>query len=240
MSIIGASFAAGGFLRSLLGSALQSGERFIFFPSTDADTGQPLTDNSGNRVYQGFNTYVVISEDHQHTVAVTEHPVEQGGVITDHAYKLPATLHMQIGWSASDPSASGNVRIFGVTLPTFAGLTGFNTGEGVAYIRSIFSQVLAKQRDRSLMTVFTGKRLYQNMLITNVSERTSAETENALILSITFKEVIIASTKTVKLPVNADALADPPAATPLTQNGSKSALPVPPIPPPPPPLTVST
>lgn len=49
---------------------------------------------------------VTINEKHRDELAITQHPVERGAAITDHVYKLPATLTVQAGWSAL--YASGN------------------------------------------------------------------------------------------------------------------------------------
>ncbi len=44
---------------------------------------------------------VVISEKHQDTLEITEHPVELGAEIADHAYKRPAEVTMEVGFSSS-------------------------------------------------------------------------------------------------------------------------------------------
>lgn len=44
---------------------------------------------------------VTISERHEDTLEITEHPVEQGAAIADHAFKRPATVVITAAWSNS-------------------------------------------------------------------------------------------------------------------------------------------
>jgi hypothetical protein len=40
---------------------------------------------------------VVVSEKHSDTLEITEHPVETGAAISDHAYKRPSEVVMEVG-----------------------------------------------------------------------------------------------------------------------------------------------
>jgi hypothetical protein len=42
---------------------------------------------------------VVISEKHSDTLEITEHPVETGAPVSDHAYKRPSEVVMEVGFS---------------------------------------------------------------------------------------------------------------------------------------------
>ncbi|WP_248322038.1 phage baseplate protein [Caballeronia sp. Sq4a] len=61
--------------------------------------------------------HATIEEVHQDELEVTEHPVEQGTVIADHAFVRPADLIITAGWSNS-PNSTSALR--GVNRMTFA------------------------------------------------------------------------------------------------------------------------
>ena len=128
---------------------------------------------------------VVISEEHDDEVTITRHPVDTGAPIADHAYKNPAILSVRFAWS--DSSSLLNTLASGSTL------------RGISGTNEVYKTLLELMNRRSLLTVSTGKRLYQSMVITKLSTTSTAETETALICDITFEEVILVSTRTTTL-----------------------------------------
>lgn len=126
----------------------------------------------------GFVANVTIEEQHVDRLAVTEHPVEQGAAITDHAYKQPARLTIRAGWSNSSPEALGNPF----------------------YIQTIYQSFIALQASRQVFDIITGKRTYTNMLIETLIETTDKEHENAMMLVLECKEIIMVNTQTVTVP----------------------------------------
>lgn len=42
---------------------------------------------------------VVVSENHSDTLEITEHPVETGAPVSDHAYKRPSEVVMEVGFA---------------------------------------------------------------------------------------------------------------------------------------------
>ena len=42
---------------------------------------------------------VVVSEKHSDTLEITEHPVEIGAAVADHAYKRPSEVVMEVGFA---------------------------------------------------------------------------------------------------------------------------------------------
>ena len=44
---------------------------------------------------------VVIEEMHRDRLIITDHPVESGAAISDHAFKMPVEVDMRVGWSDS-------------------------------------------------------------------------------------------------------------------------------------------
>lgn len=114
---------------------------------------------------------VTVEENHRDEVIITQHPVEGGGVITDHAYKRPAELEIRCGFS--------------------------NSSEGrVGYVQEQYRALLALQLARKPFSVYTGKRRYQNMLIRGLSVVTDPHSENILMASVSLQEIVIVKTQT--------------------------------------------
>ena len=218
---LSAAFAAAGFVSNLLSSP--SPARVILYQAVDAQ-GNLVTDNSGNPVLQAFDRYVPIREQHHDQMVITEHPVEQGAVITDHAYKLPSQPRFRFGWSPAGAAAASNISIGGaITLPTFSGL--WAGDDSASYLSGLYAQFLNLMVTRSLLTIITGKRTYSNLLVLSVDEVTDETTEYSLMLDISCKEVILVSTSTVKVPLNTAANANPQTATPTVNSGAKQLQP---------------
>lgn len=114
---------------------------------------------------------VVIEEAHRDALVITQHPVEKGTAITDHAFATPATVVIRCGFSncsAGDPG----------------------------YARATYQEFLAWKRSRDPRDVYTGKRAYRNMLPADIAVHTDGRTENVLAITVLCQEVIIASTQT--------------------------------------------
>ncbi len=114
---------------------------------------------------------VTVEEVHRDALAITQHPVEQGASITDHAYRLPATVEVRYGWSDSS-----------------AGYVG--------HIDDVYRGLLRLQASREPFNVSTLKRRYQNMLLAGVSTVTDGHSANTLMVVAQLQEIILASTKT--------------------------------------------
>jgi len=139
---------------------------------------------------------VVVEEVHTDTLTITDHPVEQGAEITDHAYKNPAELSMRIGWSKSSLNLNGVI----------GGLVSGSLLSGsIRTLRDVYEELLKLQGSRRTFDVSTGKRLYRNMLIRSLSTTTDATTENALIVTVVLRELIVVNTKVAKLKPQAQA-----------------------------------
>lgn len=125
----------------------------------------------------GFVADVTIEELHVDELRITDHPVDRNAVISDHAFKLPMHVNIRVGYSNSSPQADGNTT----------------------YVNDIYEQFLALQEVRQLITILTGKRMYQNMLLERLSTSTDEKTENSMILLCECREIIIVSTQVTQL-----------------------------------------
>lgn len=124
---------------------------------------------------------VVVSEKHSDTLEITEHPVETGAAISDHAYKRPSEVVMEVGFAGG-----GSLLDFASNL-TSTSLLGLSP-------REYYEQLLNLQADRVPFDVVTGKRIYKNMLLRAMEVTTDKATENVLSAVLTMREVIITST----------------------------------------------
>lgn len=164
----------------------------------------------------GLVADVTVEEVHGDEMAITQHPVEKTADITDHAYPLPVTLQVRIGYS---PSGSGQ----GGGAP-FGQIPG---AQDPVPLQTIYDQYLALQKGRELLEVQTGKRLYENMLIKTITLVTDRDSENALFLTINLQEIILVETQTVTVPQN-NKQANPAKTGNTLNGGTKNAIPNPP------------
>jgi hypothetical protein len=142
---------------------------------------------------------VTISEQERDELVITEHPVEQGSPINDHAYKRPSEVTIRAGWSSSkagDLSANGN---------------------------GVYAQLLSWQAALRPFDLYTGKRSYKSMLIQSLMVSTDNHSEYALMADIVCRQVIIVSTKVTQAATNSDPSnqADPASNATPTDNGAK-------------------
>jgi hypothetical protein len=121
-----------------------------------------------------------VEERHEDTLTITEHPVEKGAAISDHAYKNPTQVTIVAG-------------------------TGGKGGESVP--RETYDKLLELQSSREPFNIATGKRDYENMLLQSVSVSTDADTENILSVVLDCREGIIVSTETAQVPASQQAQA---------------------------------
>lgn len=154
------------------------------------------------RRFGSFVADLTVEENHTDELSITEHPVEQGAAISDHSYKRPTSVVIRNGWSNSSLRALGNPN----------------------YVQQVYDAVLALQASREPFDILTGKRQYKDMLLARIYETTTEQTENALMLTMEFKQVILTTTQTVTVPDTS--VMKNPSATAATQNtGAKQLTP---------------
>jgi hypothetical protein len=145
------------------------------FPGPATVQGLPASQRVIGYGVQGFNggngliAQITVSEDHNDDMVFTEHPVEFGAVMSDHAFKRPPTLKVRVGWSNA-------------------------YGGYASYAQSIYLQLLQLQVLRQLFYVYTGKRFYSNMLVKNIREVTDEKTEYVGLFDIEMQQIFLSST----------------------------------------------
>lgn len=161
-----------------------------------------------------------IEEAHQDEVQITEHPVEKGAQINDHAFKLQPEVTIQCGWSNSDLAAlAGTLEsIFeGGSLPSSD------------YINTVYSQLLALQETRQPFDVVTSLRMYRDMLFKSLRVVKDQKTGASLSVTATLKQIRIVQTQATTLPPKANQ-ANPKSTAETLVAGAKAALPAVPVP----------
>jgi hypothetical protein len=191
----------------------RSADRRIFYPDTG---GAP----SGAQAPQGgwpirtIIPHVTVREVHDDALSITHHPVEQGAAISDHAYKHPAQLVIEAGWSnARQASKYGADALLNTVTSMVPNAPSPN------YLRDLYSQMLKLQADRQLVSIQTGKRTYASMLLERLRTITDEKTETVLLVSMEFKQVIIVRTQTVTIPPQGQH-ADPEKTAPTVNRGT--------------------
>jgi hypothetical protein len=135
----------------------------------------------------------VLEEIQLDEMVITEHPVERGAPITDHAYRRSAELIMKCGWSNAQ-----SAQLYGFPIPgVSAGLVNAITSFGATdFVTETYEKLRKLQIDREIFTVVSGKRTYQNMMMQSLAVSTDETSENALMVVARMREVIIVATTT--------------------------------------------
>lgn len=126
----------------------------------------------------GLYPDVVIEEAHDDSITKTEHPVEDGANISDHAYVNPPVVVIRAGVSDSGGS------LFSAAKPSM----------------EFYEKLLALQRSLEPFDIITGKRTYKNMLLDRLSVVTDVDTNSVLSFVAECSQIIIAQTQTVSVP----------------------------------------
>lgn len=138
---------------------------------------------------------ITLEEIASDDLEITQHPVQQGAAITDHAYVKPATV---------------SIRIM------------FNDAEKP--LAEIYRDLIDLQASREPFDVVTGKRIYKNMLFRSLGQTTDAQTENILSIRAELQEVFIVEVQTTTISIAPRRQQANPAKTGATESaGQKKA-----------------
>jgi len=161
-----------------------------------------------------------IEERHMDRLEITSHPIEQGAAITDHAFINPSEVILRLGWSNSGtPSLLAATEDIALS---WAATVGGGVGQGIAIAGGItkaagntllsvvsesaidiaYATILHMYNNRAVFTLYTGKRIYDNMVCKMVSTETDYTQENSMIIMMECQEILLVNTQTVSLPAN--------------------------------------
>lgn len=124
-----------------------------------------------------------VREVHERASAVAEHPIESGGIISDHIYPEPDRLLIE-GEISDTP-----VRLFG-------GLTGLSSRRSI----DAYEQLVDLKNSRELVAVVTGLQVYNNMAITSLVCPRDRATGRRLRFTAEFRQVEKVATQVVEIP----------------------------------------
>lgn len=142
---------------------------------------------------------VTLDEVARDNLVITQHPVEQGVQLSDHAYATPIELEMSLGWS------NGTTGLFGRTA-------------------LIYQELLLLQKALEPFTVYTPGRAYRNMLIRTLEKHTNAQIADSLMVRVVLQQVITATTMTMAI-ATAATQALPQKTAPILEAGTRQLLP---------------
>lgn len=123
----------------------------------------------------------ILREEHTTSIRTTDHPIQSGANISDHAFVLPCRLTMEIGVSDVMASSSGL----------------FTSGPTRSV--SAYQTLLQLQQARLPISIMTDLNLYKNMLIEHMNAPKTYQTARALRATVQFKEIIMAMVSTTKV-----------------------------------------
>jgi hypothetical protein len=130
-----------------------------------------ILDSSG----VGYFFDAVMRIEHDTTTRITEHPVQSGANLSDHAYQLPARVSLEINMSdAMDVFKPGQFSSF--------------TTKSV----SAYQQLLSFQKARLPLQVITRLNQYDNMLIEHISAPDDLSTFHGLHCVVSFRQILTA------------------------------------------------
>lgn len=124
----------------------------------------------------------IMSTETEEQLTITSHPVQSGANISDHAYREPTRITMDIMMS----------DVLGCRVP--GQFNSFFEKSVTAYRR-----LLDLQRSRIPVSVQTRLGTYQNMLIETISTPDDSSTRDGLRCSITLREVLVAKVGVTKV-----------------------------------------
>jgi hypothetical protein len=153
---------------------------------------------SGGRNIGGLVFPVTISETVDKQIEVTDHPVQEGAEISDHARCKNEEIRITVGASESSPSETD--------------------------VKALREKLLELANKREPIKLVTGKRSFDQVLITGISETTDSTSENSLHLEITLREIKIAKVQTASgIPASRQRLANRTAGGTKKKTGTKKA-----------------
>lgn len=152
----------------------------------------------------------ILKEEHHSQLRITEHPVQTGANITDHAYMMPARLTLEIGMSDAMDSM----------IP----------GQWPTMDKSIwaYQQLVSWQQTRTVLTITTNLNTYSNMVIEQIMTPRDNKTTQSVKSTVTLRQIMVGVVGTVAPSARANTTtqtqAAPMAPVPIPEGPLPSAL----------------
>lgn len=137
----------------------------------------------------------IISESHSNPIRITKNPVELGADISDHAVIDPKKLNINAIVSDTPLGFAAAIEI----VDTITGLFGSSTSENMTRSTAAYNALVALSEAREPISVQTGLKLYEDMLITNITVTQDVDTSKMVDLNISLEEIIITESQIVDI-----------------------------------------
>ena len=156
---------------------------------------------------------------HSHTANPTEHPIEDGSIISDHIDLQNDVLSFE-GIMSEAPitltaalvgNVAGAIPAIGGSSNTLAGslftgiaatLGGLLLNAGTNRAQEAHDALLQIQKDKIPVTIITGLMAYNNMVLSGFNPIENAQIGNSLSFTATFKEIKIVQSEQIVLPAS--------------------------------------
>lgn len=173
--------------------------------------------------YLPFYLDCVLSEDHTSEIEITSHAVEKGFSFSDHSKRKPNSVTVVAAFSEIIKKEN---QLRNIVQSTKIGSEVISWGEQFGLIQASqprakwVTQVMWKalkefqsepaddpdnpavrKGQPGIFDLQTGYELYHNMVLTKLTASQDVSTANALIVTMTFQEISIKSTRTLQTPI---------------------------------------
>ena len=182
-------FAAGSLVARYLGVSQSNGKQRMF---DQANAYSPTLWGSGLGIQQllmvktnigGYFFDAIFSTDTEHSLTITQHPVQTGANVSDHAFVNPIRISMQVG--VSDAMAYRAGADYG--------------GDGSTKSIQAYRLLCKLQELRIPMDVVTRLNTYKNMLIESIEVNDDVSTLCALKATVNLVQVLVVNVSTEKI-----------------------------------------
>lgn len=143
----------------------------------------------------GIELDAVLNETHNNQVRLTKNPVELGADITDHAVIEPKRINIVAEVSDTPLGTAA----FGQIVDLITGLFGTSTTQNITRSNAAYNAMVQLMEQREPIEVQTKLRLYQNMVITDLSTTQDKDSSRIVLMTLNLEEVLITESQIVKL-----------------------------------------
>lgn len=138
-----------------------------------------------------------ITEKHSAKVEITKHPIEEGANPTDHARLLPYAISVD-GLLTNTPLGAELRASRGVTSDRTTSTGAFGAAGPAQRSMAALEKI---RTDRRAVTVVSGFRTYQNMMILSIEVPIDAKTGEAIRFSISMEEIRFVKSEVARVDV---------------------------------------
>ena len=143
----------------------------------------------------GIELDAVLTETHNNQVRLTKNPVELGADITDHAIVEPKRINI-VAQVSDTPLGTA---AFGQIVDLVTGLFGTSTSQNITRGNAAYNAMVQLMEQCEPIEVQTKLRLYENMVITNLSTTQDKDSSRIVLMTLSLEEVLITGSQIVKL-----------------------------------------